>query len=340
MKGVIPSNITGTAHRDWLVLTSVQSGIADRAQALEAGFSRRQIAHRLESGTWQRVYPGVYATFSGPVPREARLWAAVRQAGAGAIVSHETAAEVHGIVDQPLRGSIHITVPRNRRPASTRPVRGIIIHRSDQSQAEFVGPFKLPRTRIEDTIVDLATAAPTFDGAYAWIVRATSRQLVTTRQLRAALAARSRVRWRSWLDDALEDAGDGIYSSLERRYAENVERAHGLPRAQHQARRQLDGKIHYRDAWYPEYRVVVEIDGPVYHQNERVQLDKDRDNRNLARDDVRTFRFGPVAVTERACDTAAMVAATLGRNGWPGSPRPCRRPGCVIRVSWARRVEV
>jgi hypothetical protein len=317
--------------RSWTALLSVQHGIADRDQALAAGLSRWHVEHRLASGAWQRIYPGVYATFSGPLNREARLWAAVRRAGTGAMVSHETAAEVHGIVDAPVGNVIHITVPLTRRPAQHRTARGILIHRSGLSQAQFVGPFMLPRTRVEDTVLDLVAAAPTFDHAYTWIARAVSRRLVSAAALRAALAARPRVRWRGWLADALEDAEGGVHSSLERRYVRDVERAHGLPRSEHQARRQLDGKLHYRDNWYPDYHVVAEIDGPSYHQNERVQLDKDRDNRNLALDDVKTHRFGPVAVTEHACQTAALVSATLKRNGWRGSPRPCRRPGCVVR---------
>ena len=121
-----------------------------------------------------------------------------------------------------------------------------------------------------------------------------------------------------------------MHSSLERRYVRDVERAHGLPKSKHQARRQFGSKAHYRDNWYDAYRLVVEIDGPSYHQNEQVQLDKNRDNVNLALDDVRTHRFGPVAVTERVCETAAMVAATLQRSGWQGSPHPCRRPNCVV----------
>ncbi len=80
------------------------------------------------------------------------------------------------------------------------------------------------------------------------------------------------------------------------------------------------------DNWYPQYRVAVEIDGPMYHQHERVQVDRDRDNANLAADDVKTFRFGPVAVTERVCETAAMVAITLQRNGWEGPPLPAADP--------------
>lgn len=330
MNGSVPSNISGDALRDWLVLRSVQSGIVDRGQALALGFSRRQISHRLRSGTWQRVYPGVYATFTGSLSREARLWAAVRCAGEGAMVSHETAAEVHGIVDKPRGPAIHITVPLRRRPARKRQIRGMVMHRSDQSQQQFLGPFSLPRTRIEDTVLDLVAASPTFEQAYAWITRAVSREHVTVSLLRTALASRRRIRWRDWLDDAFEDAHDGVDSPLERRYAKDVERAHGLPKSQRQARRLLGGKTHYRDNWYADYRVVVEIDGPAYHQNERVQLDKDRDNLNLAMDDVRTYRFGPVDVTERVCETAVMVATTLRRNGWHGSPRPCRRAGCVI----------
>jgi hypothetical protein len=77
--------------------------------------------------------------------------------------------------------------------------------------------------------------------------------------------------------------------------------------------------------------VCVEVDGPTYHQNEQVGRDNRRDNRNLAADDTRTFRFGPVEVTELACESAAMVAVTLRRNGWQGTPRPCRRKACALR---------
>lgn len=316
---------------DWLMLMSIQAGIVDRVQARRLGFSDRQIAHRLSSGRWQRVYGGVYATFSGSISRNARLWAAVRWAGSDAMLSYETAAEVQGIIDRPHGNTIHITVPLHRRPAQLHAVRGITIHRSGQSQPQLSGPFQLPRTRIEDTVLDLASTAPSFDRAYGWISGAVSRQLVPVSALRTALAERRKMRWRTWLTDALADAGDGVNSSLERRYLTDVERAHGLPASQHQARRQFGRQAHYRDIWYSSYGVVVEVDGPMYHQNERVQLDKDRDNRNLARDDVRTFRFGPVAVTERACETAVMVAATLRRNGWAAFPRPCRRPGCAVR---------
>ena len=76
--------------------------------------------------------------------------------------------------------------------------------------------------------------------------------------------------------------------------------------------------------------MAVEIDGPAYHQGDRAEADKGRDNLNLAVDAAQTYRFGPVGVTEGACESALLVAATLRRNGWKGTPRPCRRPGCAV----------
>jgi hypothetical protein len=275
------------------------------------------------------MHRGVYATFTGEAPREAKLWAAVQRAGAGAMLSHETAAEVHRLIDKPS-GKIHITVPRSRRPAQNNPVRGVVIHRSDQSQPQRLPPWQVPRTRIEDTVLDLVAAASNFDDAYGWISRAISRELVTAGMLREALAARQRVRWRAWLTDALADAAEGIHFPLERRYARDVERAHGLPDARRQARRVIGGKAHYKDNWYPEYGVCVELDGAAYHPPEQTRKDKRRDNVNLAVDDARTYRFDIVDVTERACLSAAMLAASLRRNGWRGRPHPCRKPGCVV----------
>jgi very-short-patch-repair endonuclease len=332
MTRFMPAPIGRDGGLEWAALLKFQFRVVHREQALHAGLTRWQVEHRLASGAWQRIYPGVYATFSGPLPRDAQLWAAVLRVGPEAMLSHETAAELNGIVDSPLGGSIHVTVPASYRPARHQPVRGIVIHRSDLSDQQPFGPYYLPRTRPEDTVIDLVAVARTFDQAYGWIVRAVSRRLVSVEGLREVLARRKRVRWRSWLNEALEDAADGVHSSLERRYVRDVERAHGLPRSEHQARRQVGGRLQYRDNWYAEYRVVVEIDGPAYHQNERVQRDKDRDNLNLALDNVKTHRFGPVGVTEKACETAALVAATLQRNGWKGSPGPCRRPDCALKA--------
>ncbi len=93
-----------------------QSGVVSRSQALRAGLSAGMIKFRVSSGRWQQIYPGVYATFTGAPGRGAQLWAAVLWAGPGAMLSHETAAELQRLADKPAE-TIHVTVPGQRRVA-------------------------------------------------------------------------------------------------------------------------------------------------------------------------------------------------------------------------------
>jgi predicted transcriptional regulator of viral defense system len=100
----------------WSELIDFQSRVVSCRQALGHGMSRDAVSSRSQSGAWQRLHRGTYATFSGVPPREARLWAAVLRAGPGAVLSHETAAEVHGLIDKPSV-MIHVTVSADRNPA-------------------------------------------------------------------------------------------------------------------------------------------------------------------------------------------------------------------------------
>src|SRR4051812_23203293 len=60
-----------------------QHGVIARWQALACGLTDEGLRARVSGGRWQRVFRGVYAAFSGPLPRESVLWAAVLRAGAG-----------------------------------------------------------------------------------------------------------------------------------------------------------------------------------------------------------------------------------------------------------------
>jgi hypothetical protein len=314
----------GNAARDWTMLLDFQRGIARRGQAVDAGMSAQAIQWRLSSGKWRRLHHGVYATFTGEAPREAVLRAALLRAGPGAMLSHETAAEIQGLSDKPS-SRIHVIVPIQRNPARRHKIPGVVIHRSSKRRAEPRPDWQLPRTQIEDTVLDLIAAAGTFDDAYAWISRAVSRQLTTVECLRDALRARKKVRWRAWLTEALADAAEGIHFPLERRYVHDVERAHGLPRARRQASRRRKTGVRYLDNLYDEYRVCVELDGEATHPPEQRWQDIRRDSENLAADDTVTLRYGFTDITGHRCERAAELAAVLRRRGWEGSTlRPCR----------------
>jgi hypothetical protein len=46
-----------------------QEGVLSRAQALSLGLTDDVIAWKIQRGAWQRLHPGVYATFSGDIGR-------------------------------------------------------------------------------------------------------------------------------------------------------------------------------------------------------------------------------------------------------------------------------
>lgn len=306
-------------------LASDQEGIITRAQAIGTGLSPGAVKRRVLSGEWQQLEWGVYATFTGKSTREAKLWKTLLRAGPGAVLSHETAAEVHGFAEEPSQ-EIHISIPANRRAVKRRPIPGVVIHRSRQLVPDLQPKWQLPRTTVEDTVLDLIDAARTFDDAYGWISRAVGRQRTATVLLRQALARRSRIRWRTWITEALADADEGINSPLERHYVHGVERAHGLPRAKRQAKRRHGSGNRYLDNLYEAYGVNVELDGEAAHPAEGRWKDTHRDNANFAQG-AKTLRYGWPDTTEGRCYTAIQVGEVLRNNSWTGQIRPCG-PGC------------
>lgn len=312
----------------WQLHLSNQARVTSRSQALDAGWSPKAIEWRLRRGRWLRLRRGAYAAFTGDVSREARLWSAVLRAGSGAVLSHETAAEVHGFAGEPSR-KIHISVPAGRNPARLQPIRGVVIHRTRILRPDWQPPWELPRTTAEDTVLDLIATAETFDSAYRWICAAIGDECTTVTALRKALAARSRIRWRAWLTEALDESQDGMNSPLERRYTRDVERKHGLPKAARQVRRSLGSGAMYLDNLYQDYGLCVELDGAAAHPAKGRWADIARDNANIAADNTRTIRLGWVAVTEQCCLSARLVADSLRNNGWPGTPRSCGA-GCAV----------
>jgi hypothetical protein len=306
-----------------LGLLSAQCGVIASWQAEAAGISGRHMRNMELSGRWRRLHFGVYATFTGQPPRAAVLWAAVLRAGPRAILSHETAAELDGLVDKPAK-LVHVTVPYSQR---LQPVPGMVIHRTSRSIAFKEERPLPPRTATEETVLDLAEGATSFDTVVSLVARACQRRLTTPFLLADSLALRARARWRSELTQALVDVADGVHSLLEYRYVHGVERAHGLPRPDRQAQAVQHGKRIFRDIDYRKYGVAIELDGTASHPDEQRWQDKRRDNA-AALDGIFALRYGWADVTERPCEIAREIAGVLAKRGWSGELRRCG-PGCL-----------
>jgi hypothetical protein len=306
-----------------LELVAFQAGVLTADQAASGGLGKEQVKSRVRRGHWLRIYRGVYSTSSGVPSREALLWAAVLSAGPGAMLSHQTAAELHKLTDD-VSELIHVTIPADRR-ICRQP--GIVIHFSRRA-AQAVHPAQTPpRTRVEETILDLAAAAASIDDAVSWVVRGLGRRLTNAARLRAAMTQRTFVPWRRQLTELLTDDLSGLHSLLEYRYVRDVERPHGLPRGQRQVKVRQCGRIQYRDVLYDEFQLAVEVDGQLAHPPETRRRDAQRDNA-AALGGITTFRYGWLDVTRHPCQVAAEIAALLSRRGYLGA-RPCS-PGCPV----------
>jgi hypothetical protein len=307
-----------------LRLLKRQGGVIAAWQAESIGLDHRQVENLLRTGRWRRLRYGVYASFTGEAPRVAVLWAAVLRAGPQAILSHETAAGLHGILDDRSR-LIHVTVPH---PAHLRPIAGLVIHRSSRIAQTRDDGFRPPRTMIEETIFDLAEAATSFDDVVALLARACQQSRTTPYLLAMTLRSRPRARWREEIRFAIEDVADGVHSPLEYRYLRDVERPHGLPAAERQVRGVKRGAGVFRDVRYRKYGVVVELDGKASHPASQRRDDDRRDNAAAA-DGLIILRYGWTDVTEQACETAYEVGAVMRRRGWTGALRRCG-PACRL----------
>lgn len=306
-------------------LADLQNGIISRTQAISAGMHPSVIDRLLRTGRWQSPQRGSYAIFTGEPPREARLWAALLRAGADAVLSHQTAAELFRLTDRPS-SLIHVTIPAARRVHGVPD--GVVIHRSRRAGQARHPALLPPRTRIEETVLDLAQQAATFDDAFNWTCNACQRGLTTAGRIDAAMSMRCRMRWRADLAVALADIRNGVHSLLEFRYVHNVERAHGLPAAVRQVKIVRGVQIGYLDNLYQEYGLCVELDGRAAHPDDRRWSDIHRDNAGAAEGRV-TLRYNWADVSARPCQTAWQVGCTLLRAGWTGQIRPCG-PHCPI----------
>ncbi len=103
-----------------------QDGYFTSRQAREAGFSPQLLAHHVRSGRYEHIRRGLYRLrgYPGSSHEEVRAkWLAV--GAERAVVSHESALELHGLSDV-LPNTVHLLVDRDDR--GIRRLQGVTLH--------------------------------------------------------------------------------------------------------------------------------------------------------------------------------------------------------------------
>ncbi|MDA3645086.1 type IV toxin-antitoxin system AbiEi family antitoxin domain-containing protein [Saccharopolyspora indica] len=309
---------------EWELLNRSQHAVFTRRQLRKFGISHDAVRANVRANRWQRVHRGVIALFSGPLPRPARISAALLYADPPAVLSHQTAAQEWGWLPKD-DGPIHVTVPYG---TSAMAQEGVVIHRSRAFQ-HIVVAHDPPRTSRADTVIDMAVAEADEKAAERTLLTVAAANRVAVDDIGARLVARPAYRYRTALDRAVRLLGEGLTSMLEARYFLDVEQAHGIPRAQRQVPRSAFGRKLLEDCSYEGIgvRLIVRLDGRAYHSDaETAFRDRRRDNAAELSGMARLV-YGWRDVERNPCSVAREVVAVLRREGWRGPTRRCRR--CV-----------
>lgn len=285
------------------MLAARQHGVVSRAQLVAIGLSQSGIDRRLRTARLHALHRGVFAVGHASVTADGRLLAATLAAGAGAAISHATAADLHGL-RLTSSSSIHVVSPRN---VPARP--GIVGHRSRSLPAdEIVVVRGIPVVSVARTLVQLAAAVDDRALSRAWR-RAVEMQTLDTRQLVRQLEAGrpGSVALRRLLVTATDGGLDGITrSELELLFTDLVA-AGGLEIPLLNVSLELRGGRYEVDALWPNARLVVEVDGWSVHSGRQAfETDRRRDA-ELVRSGYRVVRF----TWRRIVDDPAGVTETL-----------------------------
>lgn len=321
-RSVPPEVLAGGLLDRWEQLLHGQSGIVHLGQLRALGVTWSTVRAQVDAGRWVAVVHGVYATFTGPLPRSALIAAALLYGGPSALLSHRTAAEEWNMAS-PGDGPVHITVPYG---ASAVTQEGLVVVHRSRAWRHIVARSDPPRTERADTAIDVAVEEPDHRSARIVLTDLLTGGRVRPLDVLRRLEERPPRRYRRALRAAVRLVLDGVQSVLEELYAVEVEQAHGLPPAVRQSPHVVDGVTLWEDAVYDHVgaALTVRLDGRTHLVDHVAFRDRRRDNAaELAGRSRLTFGWRDLSADP--CAAAAEVAVVLARRGWRGELRPCPR---------------
>jgi len=232
------------------------------------------IDNGLRVGRLHRLHPGVYALGHRLLSREGRWMAAVLACGAGAVLSHRSAAALWGIAS--FSGAIEVTTPRDVRSRVL-----IRRHCAHLPPDEVTVRNGIPVTSAHRSLFDYAGLS-SIDRLEAAIREAEYRRLWDRLSLPVLLARHPGHRGNANLRLCLERLGRTVgftRSDLEELFLPLLDRFR-LPRPHLNARLHIGGEWIEVDCLWRERGLIVELDSRSAHETRSAfESDRDRDRR-------------------------------------------------------------
>jgi very-short-patch-repair endonuclease len=292
--------------------------LATTRRLLASGYSRSHIPTLVKRGNLVRIGRGLYvrgetakAFASSPEGQHVlRSAAAVTQAGKGAVVSHQSAALLHGI--DLIAGPTYDVTITGRAAGGRKGTAGVHLYTTPLPLDQVMRKLGLPVTTAARTVIDVARTMTFTDGVVA-ADAAIRKGLTSKSQLRAVLATGSR---RTGMIQArrVVEFASGLAESVLESIARVAFDQLGLPAPQLQvwiqdAKGEIIGRV---DFYWEEHRTIAEVDGAMKYDIDpgraRAQLRRDKRLRDAGYEVVHfTWRD----ITARSAEVAASIRAAF-----------------------------
>jgi very-short-patch-repair endonuclease len=280
-----------------------QYGTIGHDQLLDLGFSESAIRYRIRCGRLRRVHRGVYAFGAQPLTQIGHWYAALLASRPDPALSHTSSLAKMGLARE--RNGIHVTVNHRR----GRNLRGVTVHRCRSIDPDDLTRLDgIPVTSLPRTLIDVAET----EGAafVAKVLEEADRRRLLDPAAIHACAARSP--GRRGLATLLPLVAEYVPTpnakeGLEREFQLFL-RERGLPAPE------VNVLVHGHlvDCWWPDQRVVVELDSRTWHEHwDARERDFVRDS-TLQRHDIRPIRVTDRRLTQQRDDLEADLWALLG----------------------------
>lgn len=211
-------------------------------------------------GRWQRLRPGIYASFTGTLTDRQRLRAALLHGGVDAALSGADACRAHGLRYVPDGQPITVLVPNERQIISLTGVRVVRVRQLPRIRYR----SGLPMADIPRAVLDLCSCLVTLRDVRAVVCECVQRGRTTPQRLEAELG-RFPTRGSRLARRAIDDALLGSRSAPECELHDILARSRLLPAPQRNvALPDVAGIV--PDAWWLEARLIVEVDSVEHHQ--------------------------------------------------------------------------
>lgn len=287
-----------------------QGGVLSRPQLYRLGITRWEVTGQVRAGRWVLIGDQSVQLHNGELSTRGEMWAAVFQGGPRACLDGGSALVAAGVQRYSL-ARVRVSVPRGAR---IRRNRRFNIRQTRRWDAADIVPTGIPRTRTSTAAIRAALWAATDREATYVLTIVVQQGLVPPQELGSELLRVRRDKRRLLLHAIVNELLDGARALGELDVARELRRR-GLPPPQRQVLRKDGRNRYYLDLHWPEFALVVEIDGIHHTWAENVVGDALRQNAVVLQGET-FLRLPLLGLRLRPADFFTQIEQALRDAGW------------------------